>query len=184
MYVNSFIEELTKLMCPVKQAACYRKWRLTEIKQADVFIPVGGPEAERGEARLLWLQPVLLNRVGLQPLQVEEMISFLWAHIENPTMKNNKHQKAQKVFTSHENPYFCHITSIPKAFLSGFCVTIFARHYIGLQCECLQRSRGKNHCVGRQSLNNLYQFSREDDQLLCFCHYVGAPPTNKKRDCF
>lgn len=48
-----------------------------------MFIPAGGREAERGKTRLLSLQPVPLEGVGIQSLQVEEMISFLWEDIDS-----------------------------------------------------------------------------------------------------
>lgn len=50
---------------------------LTEIKEADVLIPVSGREAQRGETRFFSLKPVPLYRVRVQSLQVEKMLSFL-----------------------------------------------------------------------------------------------------------
>lgn len=48
----------------------------------DLFILVGGREAEWGKTRLLSLQPVPLKGVGIQSLQVQEMIPFLWKDID------------------------------------------------------------------------------------------------------
>lgn len=44
----------------------------------DVFVLVGGREAEQWEARFRPLQSIPLEAVGIQPLQVEEGLPLLW----------------------------------------------------------------------------------------------------------
>lgn len=44
----------------------------------DVFVPVGGREAEQWEARLRPLQSIPLEAVGIQPLHIKKGLPLLW----------------------------------------------------------------------------------------------------------
>lgn len=65
-------EQTRQGLCP------HRRTGLTKVNQVDVFVLVGGREAEQWEARFRPLQSIPLEAVGMQPLQVEEGLPLLW----------------------------------------------------------------------------------------------------------